>query len=261
MTTRDVADDILVVGINTCCYGILGGIGAKINQKRFWDGFKDGALGGVMIGSGKLMVGKNYKLGWPAKFTTCLGTSVATNAVMGRDRFNTLGMDLGPFYLEFQKQDDRYRFNPELWLGSTASLIISAIMADKLDWRSSLQTGSLTFIVNDFGLYAWEEVGMALSNIVWIPDDTKETFVYSHEIIHTYQTTSIAPVGALLLGDGYVVNFYNKLHIRIEEDMGTLVTWVPEILLIPNNKMPREFGADALVDYFPKRPNKRIWEK
>ena len=261
ISSRDVADDLLVVGVNTAFYALLGGIGARIYDEPFWKGFTNGALGGVMIGGGKLMVGKNYKLGWPAKITTCMGTSIATNATLGRERFHTMGMDLGPVYLEVQKREGTYRFNPELWLGSTASLIVSFIMADGLDWKTSLKTGSLTFIQNDFGLYDWSEVGMAVSNIVWIPEELREHFILSHEIIHTYQSASIAPLGALILGDGYVLEFYNRLHIRIEEDFGSLFTWFPETMLLPNNKMPREFEADALVDYFPERPNKRIWQK
>lgn len=260
-SAKDVADDVLVVGANTAVYALIGGIGAWIHDEPFLKGVSQGALGGVMIGGGKYLVGKNVNLAWPGKVVSSLGTSIATNATLGRETFHTLGMDFGPVYLELEKRKDRYHFKPELWLGSTTALILSFIMADELDWKSSLKTGTLTFIQNDFGLYNFEEVGMAVSNIVWIPDDLRGTIIHSHEIIHTYQTATIAPLGALILGNGYVLKTYNKWHIRIEEDFGTLFTWFPEIMLLPNNKMPREYEADALVDYFPLRPNKRIWER
>ncbi|MFC2090348.1 hypothetical protein ACFLT1_06185 [Bacteroidota bacterium] len=261
MTIKDAADDMLVISVNTALYALIGGIGSAIHDEPFWDGFKQGALGGVLIGGGKFVVGKSTYLAWPAKFMSCLGTSIATNATLGRNMFHTLGMDFGPVYLELEKRGSRYHFNPELWLGGTTSLILSIFMADAFDWKSSLATGTLTFIQNDFGWYDWQEVGMAVGNIVWIPEDWRWSGVHSHEIIHTYQTATIAPLGALILGDRYVLKTYNRWHIRIEEDFGILFSWFPETMLIPNNKMPREYEADALVDYFPERPNKKIWER
>jgi len=237
---KDMADDVLVIGVNSAFYGLIGGVGAAVQKQRFIDGFKKGALGGSIIGTGKFLVGKNYRLGWPARLATGLGSRMVENTVRGNHILQTLGTDIGPVYLEWTKSEDKYKFKPEIWLGSAFSLVISIFRTEAFDWRASLATGSLTFTMNSLNLYSTIGVGTAMSNIVWIPDLAKQYTTYSHEIIHSYQTLSIAPLGALVLGNGWVMKKYDKWHLRVEEDFGSVLLWVPELLLLPNNKMPRE---------------------
>ncbi|MFC2091109.1 hypothetical protein ACFLT1_10075 [Bacteroidota bacterium] len=66
--------------------------------------------------------------------------------------------------------------------------------------------------------------------------DWKWHGVHSHKIIHAYQAASIAPPRALKPGDRYAVYFYDRIHIRIEDDMGSLFARFPKTMLLPNNK-------------------------
>lgn len=188
-----------LIAYNTLVGGFSGGIGAVINKKKeqkwqqaFAKGFIIGLGGGAICYAGKklnVLVAKKQNLGycWVSRAVFSAGNSIVENAAANRNFWSQWHYDIGFVRIEFKTESFTLvpRFMPSTFGGI-------AFMASNgyFDYKSTFQSGTLTFRTNNFW-FAPNLVASTLSNGFLIDSKIKpgKPFydTYAHEMIHTFQ--------------------------------------------------------------------------
>jgi len=203
--------DAIVLGGNMLLNGLMGGYGAHCSlnphskfyrDSNFWEGFKQGLIGGIPLYMGEKMMTFQNEFEYSiliGKQVSDLGTSITYSAALGEmwlknPRYMT---DIGPFVMSWNKQKG---LNPELWIMPGSAInSLSAFFRYNLNPEQSLKTGILVFNgeLKNTGMYNEEHrPGVHHYNITVLPTDkTKKdntpawnyNITLAHEAMHSRQ--------------------------------------------------------------------------
>jgi len=182
------------VGFN----GLASGIGAVINkdegqrwQQAFWKGIGQGALGGLMMHSGKALTYQIYKqenllYAWPSHLVHAAGASIVQNAANNRNFWEQWHINLWLLRLDYAVEDKKFqaRVFPS---GLYGYFMLEA--DGRLNFRRSLATGLLYFDYDDYTFY--DGRSQATSIIVGLDESIYGRAEYyslaAHEVAHSLQ--------------------------------------------------------------------------
>lgn len=189
-----------IISYNVLVGGFSGGIGALINKKKgqkwhkvFAKGFVIGLGGGAIVYSGKklnLLVAKNQNLGycWLSRAVFSAGNSIIENAAANRDFWSQWHYDIGFVRLEL-KTNGSVSFTPRFMPSTFGGIVFMAINS-KFDYKTTLQSGTVTFRTDQFW-YTSHLVASTASNGFLFIDTLKTGKVfyntYAHEMVHAFQ--------------------------------------------------------------------------
>lgn len=89
-----------VIAANIGIGAIAGGVSSLIRGKPIARGLIGGAAGGLIVFSGKCLVGQGRSAtDWIGRATVDLGSSVITNTSSGEEPFRTIALAVGPFHV------------------------------------------------------------------------------------------------------------------------------------------------------------------
>jgi hypothetical protein len=183
---------------NTFVGGISAGIGAVINKAKhhkgapaFLHGFIYGCGGGALMYCGKklnmlIVDRRNIGYAWMSRAVFSAGNSIIENASASRAWWSVWHYDLGFIRLEYNCEERQVL--TRLKVSSFAAFLFTACHG-RLDARTSLQSGTITFITRKI-IYAPYLVGSTTGNNFLLVDTLRTRFfyeIYAHEMVHTFQ--------------------------------------------------------------------------
>ncbi len=193
------------VGFN----GLAAGIGAVINKKEdqrwqqaFWKGLGQGALGGLLMHSGKALtyqINKHENLGyaWPAHLVHAAGASITQNAANNRNFWEQWHINLWLLRLDYDLSQKHFqaRVIPS---GLFGYFMLEA--EGRLNLRRSLATGFLYFDYEKYNIYNGRSE--ATSIIVGLDESIYGRAEYytiaAHEVAHSLQYEGFVFINPLL---------------------------------------------------------------
>lgn len=175
---------------------IAGGIGAIINKKPeektgkvFVKGLWQGALGGAIVHSSKLMLGlnvekKSYDYFWPSKITNAIGSSIIENASSNKDFYDQINLHIGFNRIELYPKKNfhiSYKIMPAYFVMQMYVATNSKFELDK-----TIKTGEFIFSNKNVNLdYQAYTLG---NTLVLNSNFSTEIATISHELTHVYQS-------------------------------------------------------------------------
>lgn len=175
---------------------LAGGIGSVINKKPgektgkvFIKGLWQGALGGTIVHSSKLMLGLNveknsYDYFWPSKITNAIGSSIIENASSNKIFYDQFNFHIGFNRIEvFPKRNFHvsYKVMPVYFV---MQLYIATNSKFELD--KTIKTGEFIFSNKNINL---DYKGYVLGNSMVLNSNfSSDIATISHEMTHIYQS-------------------------------------------------------------------------
>lgn len=175
---------------------LAGGIGSVINKKPgektgkvFIKGLWQGALGGTIVHSSKLMLGLNveknsYDYFWPSKITNAIGSSIIENASSNKIFYDQFNFHIGFNRIEvFPKRNFHvsYKVMPVYFV---MQLYIST--NSKFEFDQTIKTGEFIFSNKNIDL---NKRAFVLGNTMVLNSNfLPEISTISHEMTHIYQS-------------------------------------------------------------------------
>lgn len=178
---------------------VAGGLGAIINKKSdektskvLLKGLWQGALGGSIIHSSKLMLGlnvekKSFDYFWPSKITNAIGSSIIENASSNKDFYDQFNFHIGFNRIEVHPKRNfhvSYKVMP-------IYLIMGIYVAtnSKFELDKTIKTGEFVFSNKNINLnYRANTLG---NTIVLNSNFSPEISTVSHEMTHVYQSYNL----------------------------------------------------------------------
>lgn len=192
--------ELKIISYNVLVGGLSGGIGAVINKKKdqkwhkaFVKGFIIGLGGGAIAYSGKKLNSlvaqkQNLAYCWLSRAVFSAGNSIVENAAANRDFWSQWHYDIGFVRLEL-KTNGPVSFTPRFMPSTFGGIVFMAINS-KFDYKTTLQSGTVTFRTDRFW-YTSNLVASTASNGFLFIDTltTGKVFynTYAHEMIHAFQ--------------------------------------------------------------------------
>lgn len=285
--------DGAVLGANMLINGVVGGTGAFLQTKKhqsfqaknltkiyksrvFWQGFSQGALGGIFIYAGEKTMTFQGNYDWSiliGKQISDLGTSITYSAGYGENWFKNPSYltDLGPIVLRWSYKRP---LRPQFFIlpGPAVTMSVYFLSGYDFDPEASLHTGLMVFNGKTSATFTnFRPSGSCLFNIVvidknLISDYTPTDYAYyweynqtlAHEAIHSrWSYFQFLPLDALI--DYSLTKWskngckklaylqYEKHPFRIGADMGMLLMAAPSYLA---QQMDVDYGL-SWVEYAP----------
>jgi len=189
--------------------GIVGGASEILNNPRhvkllkaFAHGFRNGAIGGAAIVTGKYLDGiyayHERLTNWPSRIITSLGTSIVYNIGFSNKFLQYYNFDA--FGISMLRYDFiNKKLCAKIMPAGSVGVVITAINSDKFNFRHTLQTGFPCFTTNT--IISNPNVAFVLGstritsvniNHVTLPNGTfqkqdDENITLAHEIVHCNQ--------------------------------------------------------------------------
>lgn len=186
--------------------GFSGGIGSLINKTKdqkfynaFAKGFVTGTAGGAVMYSGKklnFLISQKQHLGyaWLSRAVYSAGNSVVENASANRPFWSVWHYDLSFVRLEFNTVSRT--FTPRI-MPSTFGAVVFMAVNGKVDGRTSLKSGTLTFRTKEIA-YSPTLVGSTTGNGFLLNDTLNRTMqfhdIYAHEMNHAFQFQDLSGI-------------------------------------------------------------------
>lgn len=182
--------------------GMIGGIGAVINNKTevgwykvFLKGFIKGGIGGLVVYTGKSAASQinkkqNLFYGWPAKLIHTTGVSIIENAALNKSLMNSWSMHFG--FLRLRIGTDSPKIDVK-FLPFAFSGFVAASWVGDLKLKKSLLLGTPYFETDSLILNRLSAAAVG-NNIVihrnvaqYMRLGTNEYEITAHEYIHSFQ--------------------------------------------------------------------------
>jgi hypothetical protein len=198
--------------INVLIGGSTAAVTAAIHHRPVTRAFLAGSAGGALVFTGKCLVAKDKPPAeWFGNQVTMFGSSVTSNAIVGRRPLDRIVLGLGPILFYHDKQSPHNGVKLDLLqVGVTAYYVMNA--GASIDWNASATHGSL--ILYDAGSPTYEVAGI-------IKTGDRHGFQLNHEQIHVAQEQFVTialeePLQSWLLQPapgGKVINRYFNIGL------------------------------------------------
>lgn len=194
------AGEAVLLGTNAALGGVSAGIFRELRGGSFWEGLRDGALGGAIAYAGKRITVERFEgAGLLGREIAAVGSSIVRNASAGQPALAevVLPIGVGRLYLRRHYASAgaglRHHFKFDLPTLITTAYLAARSDAD-LDLGASLSAGAPVFVTSEYSS-PWGWVGYQAAGAVWLRDDTdaaddsnlRRPPVLAHERVHVLQ--------------------------------------------------------------------------